>query len=257
MAIIRKPLQSKRFTQVPNHWTRDPRLSPAGLGLLTYICSHAASYNLTVKQMLAEHPRGITAIRSALREVEKLGYLIRTQQRRNGRFGEYDYEIIEFPQVTTGDRFSDDGKPDDGGTDDGKSAPKNTTGENTKVENTNESGPVPSCADSASGVADDEDEPLFTVDDGSASSDDSDEDDRSNWRTQDRAVFRSLIGDRPTNIGTDVWNNATADADAWYRAFRRNPKRRWAWPGKVLTKILEDSPDGALDDWLLNEGFSQ
>jgi len=254
MAIIRKPMRSKQFTQVPLHWTRDPRLSPAGLGLLTYICSHTASYNLTVKQMLAEHPRGITAIRSAIKELEKLGYLLRHQQRsEKGKFGAYDYEIIEFPQVATGDRFSADGKTDDGSTADGESTPKNINEENTKVKNTIESGPVLSCAASASGVADEDGvDPLFD-----ASPEPLDDDDRQDWRAEDRATFRELLGDMPCNDGSGVWNAVSADADQWYQGFRRHPKRQWKWPGRVLAKIAADGASGGLDDWLLNEGFVQ
>ncbi len=257
MAIIRKPMQSKKFVQVPNHWTRDPRLSIGGLGLLTYICSHAASYRLTVRQMLAEHPQGITAIRSAIREVERLGYLVRHQQRSNGRFGAYDYEIVEFPQVSTGGRFSDDGETDDGCSDGGGSTPKNNTGENTKVENNTESGPVPSCADSASGAADDIADELFDADDGWFP-DEADDSERVDWRTEDRVRFRQLLGGSVlTNEGNPpVWRAATASVDAYYDAYRRNPKRRWKWPGKVLLKVQEDCPAGNLDDWLIGEGFT-
>lgn len=261
MAIIRKPMQSKQFTQVPNHWTRDARLSPAGLGLLTYICSHAASYNLTVRQMLAEHPRGITAIRAAIREIERLGYLIRTQQRRNGRFGEYDYEIVEFPQVATGERFSDDGKTDDGSLADGKSTPKNTTTENTNLEKTNESGPVPSCTTSdrfAHFGAGDTDEALFSDDDGTAQPEPDPATERYvNWRVEDRALFRSLLGDCLTSDGSGPWNEVTADVDAWYQGFRQHPKRRWKWPGRLLQKIVDDTPAGDLEDWMLNEGLTR
>ncbi len=258
MAIIRKPMQSTQFTQVPNHWTRDRRLSIAGLGLLTYITSHAANYRLTVRQMLAEHPSGITRLRSAIHEVEKLGYLVRHQQREGGRFGAYDWEIIEFPQVSTGDRFSDDGKTDDGSSADGESTPKNTTTENTKVENSKESGPVLSCADSASGAASDfEDVHLFHVGDDEPADDDSDTSERLDWRTEDRATFRQLLGGSTlTNEGNATWRPATASVDAYYNAFRRNPKRRWKWPGKVLKKVQEDCPAGNLDDWLTNEGFT-
>lgn len=127
MAIIRKPMKSKHFTQVPNHWSRDRRLSLKGLGLLTYIVGHAEDYPLTIKQMIAEFPDGKHAVNSAIKELETLGYLRRQQVRRGGRFAEFDFEIDEFPEGATAHRFSGPGKSGDGKTGDGGSATKKTT----------------------------------------------------------------------------------------------------------------------------------
>lgn len=99
MAILREPMQATQFTQVPNHWTRDRNLSLKGLGLLVYITSHAATCNLTVRQIIAQFPDGESAVRSATKELERLGYLVRHRERKNGRWLQYDYEIVEFPQV--------------------------------------------------------------------------------------------------------------------------------------------------------------
>lgn len=127
MAIIRKPMRSKHFTQVPNHWSRDRRLSLKALGALTYIVGHAAEYPLTIKQMIAEFPDGKFAVKAALKELEELGYLKRQQTRRKGQFAEYDFEIDEFPESLTGDRFPVDGKVGDGKTVAGKPATKKNT----------------------------------------------------------------------------------------------------------------------------------
>lgn len=127
MAIIRKPMRSKHFTQIPNHWSRDRRLSLKALGALTYIVGHAADYPLTIAQMIAEFPDGKHAVKTAIKELEGLGYLKRQQVRRDGKFAEYDFEIDEFPEPSTGDRFSGDGKTGDGKNGAGGSATKNTT----------------------------------------------------------------------------------------------------------------------------------
>jgi hypothetical protein len=127
MAIIRKPMKSKHFTQVPNHWSRDRRLSLKALGALTYIVGHAEDYPLTIKQMIAEFPDGKYAVDRAIKELEALGYLKRQQVRRGGKFAEFDFEIDEYPEGATGDRFSGTGKTGTGKTGDGKPATKKTT----------------------------------------------------------------------------------------------------------------------------------
>lgn len=127
MAIIRKPMKSKHFTQVPNHWSRDRRLSLKALGALTYIVGHAEDYPLTIRQMIAEFPDGKHAVNASIKELEALGYLKRKQVRRGGKFAEFDFEIDEYPEGSTEHRFSVPGKSGDGKTGDGGSATKKTT----------------------------------------------------------------------------------------------------------------------------------
>ena len=136
MAIIRKPMESKQFTQVPNHWARDRALSIQAKGVLTYITTHADDYAMTVEQIVAENANGKHAVNSAIRELEARGYLVRTKNRRGGRFAEYDYELVEFPpEPTVADfqrRFIRDGKFRNGENSGGGSATKKTNPKNTK-----------------------------------------------------------------------------------------------------------------------------
>lgn len=113
MAIIREPMQATQFTQVPNHWIRDPHMSAKALGVLVYLASHAAAYNLTVQQIVAQKANGRTSMRSALRELETLGYLVRHSRRKGGKFAEFDFEIVEYP-VQDRRQVLCSGKPDDG-----------------------------------------------------------------------------------------------------------------------------------------------
>lgn len=102
MSILRGRLTGDGFTAVPNHWLRDPQLSYKGKGLLAAIASHRDDYELTIDQLIAESKDGKDAVATAMRELERAGYLRRLDRRRNadGTLGAYDYELVEFPHVT-------------------------------------------------------------------------------------------------------------------------------------------------------------
>lgn len=72
---------SKEFTQIPNELLRNPDLTFKAKGLLSLLLSNKKgwhSYIATIKQMSYE---GEDAIRSALKELEQAGYLIRLRYR--------------------------------------------------------------------------------------------------------------------------------------------------------------------------------
>lgn len=75
------------FTQIPNEWLRDPRLSFKARGLLGLVMSHSQGWSLTINALAAQNQEGKDAIRSAILELEKYGYLSRSQQNQ-GRFGD-------------------------------------------------------------------------------------------------------------------------------------------------------------------------
>jgi hypothetical protein len=81
----------ERFTQISNSWLRDSRLSFKARGLLAYIESHTTEWEISVHWLAANNPEGKEAIRSAIVELENLGYLHREQENIGGRFGEVTY----------------------------------------------------------------------------------------------------------------------------------------------------------------------
>lgn len=121
MGIIRGQISSDGFTIVPNHWLRDPRLSFKAKGILAYVASHRADYDLTLKQMIAESREKRDAIHTGLRELVDAGYLAVERRRdEGGRLRETDYRIIENPessQVSTRNGLSSSGKPSSGKSD--------------------------------------------------------------------------------------------------------------------------------------------
>ena len=83
------------FTQIPNAWLRDNRLSFKARGLLAYIESHTPEWDISVHWLAGENPEGKEALRSAIAELEMFGYLRREQENVGGRFGEVTWYTQE------------------------------------------------------------------------------------------------------------------------------------------------------------------
>jgi hypothetical protein len=80
------------FTQIPNAWLRDGRLTFKARGLLALLLSHSQGWSLSIGSLTDQNQEGSHAIRQAIHELEKLGYLERKQINENGRFGEAIWE---------------------------------------------------------------------------------------------------------------------------------------------------------------------
>jgi hypothetical protein len=88
MPIIRSSHSfDDNFTQIPNNWLRDQRLSYKARGVLAELLSHRPGWSVSMHQ-LANGLDGIHSIRSAVAELETHGYLVREQTRESGRFAE-------------------------------------------------------------------------------------------------------------------------------------------------------------------------
>lgn len=93
------------FTQIPNEWLRDSRLTFKARGLLAMLLSHSAGWSLSMGTIAEQNQEGRDAIRTAIQELEESGYLKRTQVNENGRFGEAiwtttdptDFPSSDFP----------------------------------------------------------------------------------------------------------------------------------------------------------------
>jgi hypothetical protein len=104
MAIFRGSLPADDFAIVANHWFRDPRLSGKAKGYMGYIATHSPQYRLTIDQMIAEMREGRDAVYAGLEELVGLDYLVRTQSRDGGQFGEVDYHFGPAAYEATFDR---------------------------------------------------------------------------------------------------------------------------------------------------------
>lgn len=84
------------FTQIPNEWLRDSRLSLKAIGLLAQIMSHKPGWVLSIESLARQNQCGKDQIRSAIKELEAVGYLERRQSKDDlNRFAESDWITCE------------------------------------------------------------------------------------------------------------------------------------------------------------------
>lgn len=111
MSIRRTALSFEtNYTQIPNDWVRDGRLSLRARGLLVQIMSHKVGWDLTLESLVRDNPEGRDAIRTAINELESVGYLRRVDVRTaTNQFHSKDYVLQDPPISSVGS--ADSGKP--------------------------------------------------------------------------------------------------------------------------------------------------
>ncbi|WP_156888234.1 helix-turn-helix domain-containing protein [Microbacterium indicum] len=137
MSITRVELTFEaNYTQIPNAWLRDARLSHKARGVLAELMTHRAGWKTSIEQIAAAGPDGVDAIRAAIRELENAGYLRREQRHDNdGRFAETDFLLQEPPlrdYPSTGHPST--GHPSTGHPSTGNPTPKKTKDKKTSTE---------------------------------------------------------------------------------------------------------------------------
>jgi len=82
------------FTQIPNEWLRDSRISLGAKGLLAQLLSHAPGWRISQESLAFANGVGRDAIRTLINELLKAGYLNRSEERERtekGYLGGYTY----------------------------------------------------------------------------------------------------------------------------------------------------------------------
>lgn len=98
MAIFRVE-KTKDFTLMSNHHLRNKTLSLKAKGLLSLMLSLPDTWDYTLKGLASICSEGIDAIRTAVKELEQHGYIVRKQLRNEkGRIRDMEYIIYERPQ---------------------------------------------------------------------------------------------------------------------------------------------------------------
>lgn len=104
MALIRGHHDfDDHFTQVPNDWVRDERLTLEARGLLAQIMSHRPGWNLSIKSLAGRNRVGRDKVRRILDELLKFGYLERSEKQVHDELGHlagYDYYTRDPQGVT-------------------------------------------------------------------------------------------------------------------------------------------------------------
>lgn len=95
MALIRgNHTFDENFTQIPNEYLRDKRLSLAAIGLLGQLLSHRPGWEITQENLAKANNVGRDAIRTLINQLVDAGYLRRSDKRQRNSAGQlagYDY----------------------------------------------------------------------------------------------------------------------------------------------------------------------
>jgi hypothetical protein len=87
-----------RYGQVPNSILNDGEISLRAKGLFAFLQSKPDDWKFSIGRISKQSKEGKSAIRSALNELEAMGFLRRTAvKNRNGKFIGYDYELSDLP----------------------------------------------------------------------------------------------------------------------------------------------------------------
>ena len=98
LSFLRKPVGFEgRFTQIPNTWARDERLGYRARGILLLLMSHQDGWKISLEHLANDGPDGITAVRTAINQLQELGYLTRNQIRNEKNQIEGSEWIITDP----------------------------------------------------------------------------------------------------------------------------------------------------------------
>lgn len=106
--------KSRNYTTMDNTFLKDVRLSWKAKGVFAYILSLPENWKIHVEELMHHAQDGETALRSAIKELTDLGYIVKKQSRRDaGKFGDSVYIIIENPtNVENQTVIRDAGNPD-------------------------------------------------------------------------------------------------------------------------------------------------
>lgn len=94
--LVRRVLAWERdFTQIPNAYLRDKRLSLKARGILGELMSHRDGHEVSLQSIAEDGQDGLSAVRSGVNELEYHGYLVRENVRvHGGRYGTR-WELID------------------------------------------------------------------------------------------------------------------------------------------------------------------
>ena len=98
MAVFRVE-RNRGYTVMSNHHLRNRDLTLKAKGLLSQMLSLPDNWDYTLAGLSRINREKIDAIREAVRELEKAGYIVRSRERdEKGRLRGADYIIYEQPQ---------------------------------------------------------------------------------------------------------------------------------------------------------------
>ena len=111
MAVFRIE-KTQNYTVMSNHHLRNMDLSLKSKGLLSMMLSLPEDWNYTTRGLAKICKEGTDSISSALKELERAGYIVRNRLRDSkGKIVDVEYVIYETPRLPEPD-VPDEGTPD-------------------------------------------------------------------------------------------------------------------------------------------------
>lgn len=105
--------KTQNYTVMSNHHLQDGRLSWKAKGLLSYILSLPENWDYSAAGLAAASREGVTAVRTALTELENCGYLLRQPLRgTDGKITDWQYTVYEQPREADPSAPEDDEPPE-------------------------------------------------------------------------------------------------------------------------------------------------
>jgi hypothetical protein len=90
-----KVVIKNNFGIVPNELLNNKDLTFKAKGIYAYIQSKPTNWDFSAERISGQTKEGLTSVRTALIELEKAGYLIRTQSRNNKGHLVYSYQLSD------------------------------------------------------------------------------------------------------------------------------------------------------------------
>jgi hypothetical protein len=100
--IVRGPRKRSNFTVLPNEALRDVRLSFKARGLLAYILSMPDHWATSSEALARQGPDGRDSVRTGLRELRALGYVVLEKRQQTGGRWITDVMVYEAPVENEG-----------------------------------------------------------------------------------------------------------------------------------------------------------
>lgn len=100
MSVFKRPTSGNYFASL-RCWMQDSRLSLKARGLLALMLSMPPEWEFTQADLVKRMPDGKAALRAAMKECVKYGYLIRQPQKRgeSGKFSDAVCNVYDSPQI--------------------------------------------------------------------------------------------------------------------------------------------------------------
>lgn len=257
--IKRSPRPDSGFLLIRNDVVRDRRLSYRARGLLCAMLSYPDNWQFNRDWLAGQSDgEGQQAVRTALQELERHGYLKRERRKDpdTGKFG-WEHVVYDTPQSagsvfaggSTG-RESTDGIPP-AGFPPSKEQLSRTTVEEDELNSPHSGRFAPSVGALENSETNSEEltsqvpAPRTPMEDGES------------WRELDRQAFADHLGERLRSDGTR-WNKGEWSSRNFYDAYRKKwgKRKKLDWPGRYIQRLADDRMD-AVDDWLLAEGLER